>query len=107
MAKSKITFEQLNDPAFRRRELLKDKAGAAWITFHELDSIINISKFSETYFERTHAWFVQKLYGYDVNHRKKRFTADEYTHMVESLRDLAARLGEYAAAIEAADMPQT
>lgn len=104
MEEEKITFEQFCDPAFRRAMQMKVKSEAVWVTFLELDGLINISKFSKKYFNRSHAWFAQKYNGYDVNHKKKAFTPEELDKIAASLRDLGKRLTEYADAIDAASL---
>lgn len=83
---------------------MKVKSEAVWRTFLELDGLINISKFSKKYFNRSHAWFAQKYNGYDVNHKKKAFTPEELDKIAASLRDLGKRLTEYADAIDAASL---
>lgn len=85
-------------------ETMKDKQLATWVTFTELGGLINGAKFAEIYFERTPAWFRQKLNGYLVNKKKASFTAEEYDKVAASLRDLAKRLNDYADAIDAASI---
>lgn len=104
MINNKPTLEQFKDPQFRREMMMKDKQLATWLTFTELGGLINSAKFSEIYFERTPAWFKQKLNGNIVNGKKARFNAEEYDKVAASLRDLAKRLSDYADAIDAASI---
>ena len=104
MAKNKYTLEQLSDPGFIREELMKQKSSAVWKIFMELDGLINISKFAKKYFKKSHSWFLQKLWGYEVRDDKnKKFTAEEYAKIAESFRELARQLNEYADAIDKAE----
>lgn len=105
MEKNKITFEQVCDPAFRRQWQMQIKSEAVWVTFLELRGLINISEFAKQYFERTHAWFSQKLNMNRVNGRRREFTPEEYDRIATSLRDIARRLNEAADAIDAAHIP--
>lgn len=102
MDKNKITYEQFCDPDFRRAEQMQIKSEAAWVVFHELGGIINVSKFARDYFNKSQGWFVQKLNGYSVCNKERSFTRQEYDHIAESLRDLAKRLNNYADEIDAA-----
>lgn len=102
MGNNKITFEQFCDPSFIRAEQMKVKTEAVWVMFLELGGLINISKFAEKYFERTHGWFSHKLNHNTVNGKPAAFTAEECDRIAASMRDLAARLNDYAAAIDAA-----
>lgn len=103
MEEKKITFEQFCDKDFMRAEQMKVKSEATWVTFLELGGLINVSKLAKDYFHKSQSWFVQKLNGYDVCHKKREFTTEEYAQLTASLRDIARRLNEYADAIDAAD----
>lgn len=96
MEKENKTFEQFCDPALRRSEQMKVKSEAVWKIFLELDSLINVSKFAKQYFKKSHSWFLQKVNGYDVNHKRAEFTPEEYDRISASFRDLAQRLNDYA-----------
>lgn len=100
----KITFEQFCDPEFRRNEQLKVKSEATWLTFHELDGLINVSQFARQYFNKSQSWFAQKLDGMSVCNKKRQFTPDEYSKIVDSLRDIASKLNQYADHIDAAKL---
>lgn len=71
--------------------------------FLELNEMINVSKFAEKYFERTHEWFAKRVNGYDDNYKTVKFTEENYAHIADSFRDLAKQLNEYADAIDRAD----
>lgn len=90
------------DPAFRRAEQMKIKSEAVWVTFLELGGMINVSKFAKEYFGKSQSWFAQRVNGYDVNHKRAEFTAEDYDKIAASLRNLAGRLTEYADAIDKA-----
>lgn len=102
MNEKKITFDEFCDPSFRRAEQMKRKSEAVWVAFLELDGLINISRLAKTYFNKSHGWFAQKLYGHSVCNKKRSFTAEEYKQLSDSFRKIAARLNEYADAIDAA-----
>lgn len=101
--KGTITYEQFTDPAFRRAEQMRVKSEATWVTFNELDGLLNVSKLAKEYFHKSQSWFSQKLNGYSVCKKERAFTADEYSQLTASLRDIANRLNEYADAIDAAE----
>lgn len=103
MENKKISFEQFNDPEFRRAEQMAVKSEAVWVTFLELDGIINVSKFARLYFGKSHAWLAQKINGYTVCNKERGFTSAEYGQLTNALRDLAATLRDYADAIDAAE----
>lgn len=103
MGKPKISFEQFNDPAFRRAEQMKVKSEAVWVTFHELDGLINVSKLAKNYFHKSQSWLAQKVAGYTVCNKERTFTPQEYSQLTAALRDIANRLNEYADAIDAAE----
>lgn len=103
MEEKKITFEQFCDKDFMRAEQMKVKSEATWVTFLELDGLINVSKLAREYFHKSQSWFAQKLNGLDVGNKKREFTTEEYSQLTKALRDIAKRLNEYADAIDAAD----
>ncbi len=104
MENKKITFEELCDPEYRRREQFKVKSEAVWATFIELNGMINVSKFSKLYLNKTHSWFAQRLHGYMVGGKPMVFKEEEYSKIAESLRDLGKKLNEYADKIDAAKL---
>lgn len=100
---NKITFEQFCDPAFRRAEQIKVKSEAVWVAFLELDGLLNVSKFAKKYLGKSQSWFAQKLHGHNVCGKSRSFTADEYKTISASLREVAAKLEQYANEIDAAN----
>lgn len=81
---------------------MKVKSEAVWVTFLELDGLINVSKLAREYFHKSQSWFAQKLNGLDVCNKKREFTTEEYAQLTKALRDISRRLNEYADAIDAA-----
>ncbi len=102
MTENKITFEQLCDPAFRRSELIKEKSGAVWIAFLELNGLLSKTQLAQQYFNRTHGWLSQKLHGCTLHRRKQSFTDPEYHQLADAFRDIAKRLNAHADEIDAA-----
>jgi len=100
----KISYEQFSDPAFRRAEQMKVKSEAVWVTFHELDGLINASKLAKVYFNKSHSWLAQKINGYSVCNKERAFTVEEYAQLAEAFRDIARRLNNYADEIDAAEI---
>ena len=98
-----MTYEEFTDPAYRRCEQLKVKSEATWVAFHELDGLINVSRLAREYFNKSQSWFAQKLNGYNVCKKERRFTREEYARLADSFRDIARRLRQYADAIDAAE----
>lgn len=103
MENKKITFEQFCDPEFIRNEQLKVKTEAIWVTFLELNGVINLSKFAKLYLKKSHSWFSQKLNHTMCNGVPQDFTTEEATKVAESLRLLSERLKEYADIIDRAE----
>lgn len=103
MEHKKITYEQFNDPAFRRTEQMEVKSEAVWVTFTELAGLINVSKLAKEYFHKSQSWFAQKVSGMSVCNKERSFTSEEYAQLSNALRDIAKRLNEYADAIDAAE----
>lgn len=106
MANERITFEQFCDPAFRRREMVKEKIGAMWVAFLELDGMINKTKLARQYFKKTQGWLSQKINGTKVLDKTQGFTAEEYHQLAEAFRDIARRLQAHADEIDAAAMEE-
>ncbi len=103
MTNEKPTFEQLCDPAYRRKEMVTEKMGAAWVAFTELDGLINLSKLAG-YFGKSQSWLSQKINGCTVCKRKRAFTEAEYHQLAEAFRDIARRLQTHADEIDTAVM---
>lgn len=104
MDDKKMTYEQMCDPAYRRAELMQEKQGAVWQIFFELNGLINVSKFARIFLKKSHAWFMQRVNGYDVNHKPAKFTPEDYGRISTSFRDLAKRLNEYADELDKAQV---
>ena len=100
MKNKKITFEEICDPTFRRKEQMKVKSEAVWKIFLELDGLVNVSKFAKIFFNKSHSWFLQRVNGYDVNHKRAAFSEEEYNRIASSFRELATRLNTYADEID-------
>ncbi len=103
MTNEKPTFEQICDPAYRRRELVSEKMGAVWTVFKELDGLINLSKLAAL-LGKSQSWLSQKLHGCTVCKKKRAFTEPEYHQLAETLRETGRRLIAYADEIDAAEM---
>lgn len=104
MDNNKISFQQFNDPAFRRAEQMTVKSEAVWVAFSELDGLLNFSKLAKQYFNRSQSWFAQKLTGLTVQGKVRAFSAQEYSRISQAFRDIARRLIEYADAIDNAKL---
>lgn len=104
MKEEKITFEEFNDPAFRRAQQMKVKSEAVWVVFLELDGLLNLSKLAKRYFGKSQSWFAQKLHGNSVYKKERAFTAAEYGQLAAAFRDIAKRLEKYASDIDSASM---
>lgn len=106
MDNSKPTFEQMCDPAYRRAQLITEKTGAVFVIFNELNGLINKTRIANDYFQRTHAWFSQKLNGCILHKVQYAFTEAEYRQLADAFRDIARRLNRYADEIDAAAMEE-
>lgn len=103
MEEDKITLEQLRDPAFRRGMQMKVRSEIIWVAFMEMDGLVNFTQFAKRFFGKSHSWFSQKLHGLTVKGIKKGFTEDEYRIFAASFRKMAAKLNEYADALDNAE----
>ena len=97
-----MTFEEFCNPAIRREQQMKVKSEAVWVTFFELDGLINITKLAREFFGKSHGWFSQKLNNTTVSGKRREFTPEEYARLTASFREIAARLNAYADAIDSA-----
>ena len=104
MEKEKITFEQFCDPKFRREQQMKIKTEAVWVTFFELNGLINISQLAKQYLNKSHSWFSQRLNKCTVRNKPVAFKEVECTQIAQALRDIAVRLNAYADEIDNAKM---
>lgn len=103
MEDKKITFEQFCDKDFIRSEQMKVKSEVVWVAFLELDGLINTSKLARKYFDRSPAWFAQKLHGNEVCNKERAFRGSEYAQLSAAFRDIAKHLNEYANALDSAE----
>lgn len=87
-----------------RQEVIKEKSGATWIAFEELEGLLNKSQLAKQYFQRTQGWLSQKINGCTVCNKKAAFTDAEYHQLAEALRDIARRLNAHADEIDAAEI---
>lgn len=74
-----------------------------WLTFLDLDGLINVYKLSRRYFYKSQSWFAQKLQGNEVCKKERSFNAEEYAQLSQAFRDIARRLNEYADALDSAE----
>ncbi|MBP5418869.1 MAG: DUF5053 domain-containing protein [Bacteroidales bacterium] len=86
-----------------RTECIRHKGGALSTQFDELDGLINISKFSKRFMHKSQSWFSQKLHGCTVCNIQQSFSADEYSKLAQSFRELARQLNQYADELDAAE----
>lgn len=85
-----------------RNEVIREKSGAVWNSFVELEGLINKTQLASQYFDKSHAWLSQKLHGCMVLSKQKAFTQSEYHQIAEAFRDIARRLEKHADEIDAA-----
>lgn len=86
-----------------RAQIVKTKSGATWNTFLELEGLVSEKEFAKQYLGKTKKWFNEKLIN-SGQHNSEAFTSEEYTEIVESLRDVAKRLLAHADEIERAEV---
>lgn len=87
-----------------RAKVIKDKSGAVWNAFVELEGLINKTQLAEQYFNRSQAWMSQRLNGCTMRNKKMTFNEADYAQMAEAFRHIAKRLEAHAAEIDAAEM---
>lgn len=83
---------------------MKAKIGAMWVTFNELDGLINVAKLARDYLGKSAPWLQQRINGYTVNGKVARFKEEEYGRLAAALREIAGRINGYADAIDGAEM---
>ncbi len=86
-----------------RKCIIETKGGAAWNTFIELEGIVSEKEFAKQYLGHTKIWLSEKIENCGLENRNQ-FTEEEYTLVVDSLRDIAKRLLAHADEIEAAEI---
>ncbi|MBE6305718.1 MAG: DUF5053 domain-containing protein [Bacteroidales bacterium] len=87
-----------------REKVIREKSGAVWNAFVELEGLINKTQIAEQYFGRSQAWFSQKLNGCTLHNKRQAFSEEEYRKLAESFRHIALRLSAHADEIDAATM---
>lgn len=87
-----------------RNEVIATKEGAVWNAFTELEGLINKTQIANQYFDKSQAWFSQRLNGCMSHNVKQSFSEDEYRRLAEAFRDIARRLVAHADEIDAAAM---
>lgn len=87
-----------------RKELEKEKSGAAWMAMLSLNDTLNYSDMARTYFGKSANWLLQRLHGYEVNGKPARFKPEEYKILSDALRDIAAKALRAADAIDNAKL---
>ena len=88
----------------RRMELIRVKRDATWLTFAELDGLINLSALARQYFKKSQGWLMQRINNYVVRGKRMKFKEEEYLQLSKYLRDIARRLETHADEIDAAAM---
>lgn len=86
-----------------REKCVKFKAGAISAHFDELCGIINLTKFSRRFFNKTHSWFSQRLHGSIVMNKEQAFKDEEYKQISAGFRELAKQLNQYADELDRAE----
>lgn len=84
-----------------RAIVISNRSGAIFNTFAELDGLINKSALAEQYFNRSQAWFSQRLNGSTVGDIKREFSPDEARQLADAFRHIATRLNAHADEIDA------
>lgn len=107
MAKGKywgIELYNLEKYIEHRTKCLENKCGTVTIQFTELDGMINLTKFSKRFFNKSHSWFSQRLHGALVMRKEQEFKEAEYVTIANGFRELAKQLTQYADEIDQAVM---
>ena len=84
-----------------RRELMSHRSGAITNAFDELNGIINKSALTRDYFQKSQAWFSQRLHNSHVCRSDVSFKPEEARRLAGAFRDIARRLSGLAGEIEA------
>lgn len=102
MGNEKISFEQLNDPQWRRAQLMSYKPTAAWQAFFELNGLINVSRLAKDYLHCSQSWLSQRINNTVSHGKMAEFSPEDADRVAAAFRQIADRLNAYAAEIEAA-----
>lgn len=101
LGKRKIFNPELHER--HRSEVIKEKSGAVWNAFVELEGLLNKSQLASQYFGRSQSWLAQKLNGCTCHNKKQRFSEVEYKRLAEAFRHIAMRLNAHADEIDTAN----
>ena len=107
MAKGKywgIELYNLEQYKLDRANVVGHKCGAIDIHFDELDGIINITKFSKRFMNKSQSWFSQRLHGSRVMRKEFAFKEKEFEMIAAGYRELARQLNQYADELDKAEM---
>lgn len=91
-----------NSVDIAKKILLQEKGGATWLSFIQINDLLNYSEVARRYFNRSSTWILQRLHGYNVNGKEAKFKPAEYKKLVAALRDMAKLFEEAANNIESA-----
>lgn len=97
---SKKNMGKDNSVDVAKNFLLQEKEGATWLSFLQINDLLNYSEVSRRYFNRSATWILQRLHGYTVNGKQAKFKPAEYTKLIAALRDMAKLFSEAADNIE-------
>lgn len=98
-----ITLDQLADPKFRRQLQMSVKSEAVWVAFLELQGLINEKELARQFFNRSYEWIASRIDGSVRSRNNEDFTPEEYAQLSDAFRTIAARLNDYADAIDKAE----
>lgn len=99
--------KKIHNPEQYEQDRVKNielKNSAVWLAFFELDGLLNKSQLAKQYFNKSQAWFSQKVNGCTSNNTIQRFSEEEYHQLAEAFRHIAMRLSAHADEIDAAAM---
>lgn len=97
---AKKSIEEITESS--KKELRKEKSGAALVAMLELSDFINWSGIASEVFKKKPAWILQRLHGYEVNGKPARFKPEEYDRLAEAMVHVAELLRKNAEAIRQA-----
>lgn len=86
-----------------RKELVKKKSDAFFTQYHELDGILNLSKFAKRFMDRSQSWISQRIHGCMVMNKQQDFKPEEYAKIAQGFRELARQMNQYADELESAE----
>ncbi len=98
-----LELNNLDSYLENRKELVKKKLDAFFTQYHELDGILNLSKFAKRFLDRSESWLSQRINGCMVMDKQQDFNPEEYEMIAQGFRELAKQLNQYAAELESAE----